>query len=347
MSMLSSITGLIGHHGTPKATATGKPVKIAPLTLTGSFGTVIFTDYAIPEKITYGGEQALAVHDLIGGVRIVDTLGRRDDPLEWSGLLFGPLAMGTATMLNKIRVTGEQVTLSWSSLKYLVVIRSFRPTFERQWQIGYSIKCEVVQDLTGLPSSQVKPASLDAAVKSDAATAGTLAASVNNSGISSAISSVQSAVKSISSFATATKAEIASVVGPVLAAQQQVSTLIATASNTIKQVTTLGGILPNNPLATQISKLTTQVATANQLPQLIALRGVLGRMGGNLGSATTSGQVIATSESLFSLASKAYGDATQWVGIAHASGITDPQATGIKTVTIPPSPPASGGVLSS
>lgn len=46
---------------------------------------------------------------------------------------------------------------------------------------------------------------------------------------------------------------------------------------------------------------------------------------------------------LFALAAQLLGDATQWLRIAQANGLSDPVLQGLVTLTIPPVDPAAGG----
>jgi hypothetical protein len=50
---------------------------------------------------------------------------------------------------------------------------------------------------------------------------------------------------------------------------------------------------------------------------------------------------------LFALAAVYLNDATQWIRIAHANGISDPVLTGLTTLVIPPLNPTAGGGIAS
>jgi nucleoid-associated protein YgaU len=57
-----------------------------------------------------------------------------------------------------------------------------------------------------------------------------------------------------------------------------------------------------------------------------------------------SGQVVVVAGgNLFVLAAKYLNDATQWIRIAQANQLSDPQLTGVNTLVIPPVNPAAGG----
>lgn len=53
--------------------------------------------------------------------------------------------------------------------------------------------------------------------------------------------------------------------------------------------------------------------------------------------------VSASDKSLFHLAARFYGDATQWLLIAKANGLSGPIITGLMTLRIPPADPKAGG----
>jgi hypothetical protein len=53
--------------------------------------------------------------------------------------------------------------------------------------------------------------------------------------------------------------------------------------------------------------------------------------------------VVVSGGNLFGLAAKYLNDATQWIRIAQANKISDPQLTGINTIIIPSVNPSAGG----
>lgn len=315
---------------------------------TVKLGDFAFSDTEVPEKIPFGGRQSLAIHDLVGGVRVIDAMGGLDGPMEWSGLFVGPDALTRARQLDTMRRDGAPLNLSWSEFSYLVVIENFTADFERFYQIPYRISC-IVAKQNDKDTPLAGKASLDGAIRSDATLAGTLSDSIGNGPLSGTIQSLSSAVKSVSDFAKATQSAINGVLVPLASAQAQVKTLIASVANTAINVTTLGGILPNNPIAQQTSKLMGQVTKFTSLPQLYHLRSVLGRVGTNLHSVGNTGQTISMAGgNLFSAAAQQYGDATAWPLLARANNITDPQVQGLKTLLVPPAPASGepvGGLL--
>jgi len=323
-------------------------VTLTPLDQNGRIVTPIkpftFTRYEVPEKIPFGGDQSVAVHQLIGGRRVVDSMGRSDMPLEWSGLFLGENALQRARYLDYLRKQGRACQLTWSELDYKIVIQSFKADFERFYKLPYHITCIVVRD----ESDPVKsaPDSIDQAIGDDLATANQLSAEINDGPLSSVMSTLDSAVSSVQSFAGAVQSTINTVMTPIAAVQSRVQALIGTVGNTVQNVTTLGGILPNNPIAQQASSLLGQATAMNQLPQLYQLQSVLGRMSGNISNIGTVGTSVTTAGgNLFQMAQNAYGDATAWTGIAQANNMTDPVVSGVQTITVPAAPSSNGGVL--
>lgn len=307
-----------------------------------------FQGFEVPEKIPLGGAQALVIHKLPGGDRVVQSMGRDDDPIQWNGLFLGASALNRARELDTIRVQGRPVLLAFLGLKYNVVIKSFKFVVEAFFRVSYTIDLEVIKDLTQ-PSHASNATSLSDSIRGDSISAVALGGKIADLTLTSALASMDAAIKSVSDFATATQATINSVLAPVSAVMQRVNGLIGTVGNTLNSVTTLGGVLPNNPIAQQAVRLTGQVAAATQLPLLYNLQSVAGRITTNLNlvnSPLTSASQTVGGGTLFDLAAKAYGDATKWAAIAQANKITDPSIAAITKVTIPNNPANNDGLYS-
>jgi hypothetical protein len=304
-----------------------------------------FSRLEVPERIAFGGEQALAVHELVGGVRVVDAMGRRDMPLQWSGMFLGPKALERARYLDGLRINGRGLRLYWSELSYSVVISSFHCNFERSYKLPYQITCTVVQDLSNPPST-LTTTGVDEFVQQDMASANNLGALIGDGPLSAALTALNTAISAVSSFAKASQSVINGVLVPLAAVNARVNILLASVGNTVTNVATVGGILPNTPIAQQAAKLSAQVTAMNQLPQLYNLQSVLGRIGGNLGNLNSTGQsVTVAGGNLYQIAGQAYGDPSAWTTIAKANNLTDPMLSGVQTVKVPPQSDGSGGVL--
>lgn len=310
-----------------------------------SLGDVLFADLEIPEHITFGGEQSLVVHKMVGGTRQIDAMGRDDMPLEWSGTFLGANALQRAKYLDAQRIAGVSLPLVWSEFFYDVVIQRFEADFQREWMIPYRVVCVVVLDHSQ-PQTSLAGSSINDLIAADQSTANSLVGSINNSTLTSLMSTVNSAIQGVSNFANAAQSTVASVLSPIASLQSQVSTMITSATNTVSSVTTLGGIVPNNPISTQVSGLAAQVSAFQQLPLLYNLQAVAGRMSTNLGSVNgATQQITVAGGNLMQIAAKVYGKAEAWTGIAKANGLEDPNVQGVQTLNIPVTADNSGGVL--
>lgn len=315
--------------------------------LTLQLGDFVFDRQEIPESIPFGGVQRLVRHDLVGGTRIVDAMGGFTESISWSGWLLGENALARARQLDAMRNEGVVQVLQWSELSFAVAVQSFVADFQRFYKIPYRISCEVVEDLT-LSTAGQGEAGVDDLISGDLGIASGLMTSISDSTLGSLFGTVQSAIQGVSSFANAAQSTLNGVLQPIAALRTQAQTLIAQTNNTLINVTTLGGILPNNPISTQVSKITQQIAAAQNLPTLVQLDRVVGRIQGNIGSIYSSAkQQTVAGGNLMQIAAEEYGDAMAWTGLAKANPQLggDPQISGIQTVTIPPSKDNVGGVL--
>lgn len=313
-------------------------------------GDFEFEGFEVPESIPFGGGQSLATHRLPGGARKVQSLGRDDAPIAWSGMFFGPAALARSKYVDGLRVAGRELNLVYLDFNYQVVIERFEATVRKFNRIPYSISLLVVQDNTK-PVKTIAPAGFDAALRGDMAAALALGTQVGDSKLSELLAILDSAIAAVSDFAKATTATIAGVVGPVGAVLARVDVLLGSAGSVLTSVTTLGGILPGNPIAVQAANALSSVVAATQMPLLVQLRSVANRMVGNLGAVTSAPQgltktVTVAGGTLFDVAAQQYGDATKWPAIAQANGLVDPLITGVMTLKIPTIAPSSGGVVS-
>jgi hypothetical protein len=191
-----------------------------------TLGQITFSTYEIPNNINFGGDQALSVKQLVGGQRVVDAMGRLDDDITWSGIFFGSTALYRARFLDQMRIQGLIMPLTWSLFSYSVVIKSFKPSFERTYQIPYSITIQVVQDLTK-PIPILLPASYNDAVQNLLDQANDLALIASNANVTSALLALSLAINAVPDLSLATTQQIASIVTPLLAAQNTVSGVIS------------------------------------------------------------------------------------------------------------------------
>jgi hypothetical protein len=109
-------------------------------------GPVLFQDFELPERISWGGKQQLAVHRLPGGTRVIDALGRDDREITWSGVFSGGGGSARARLVDLMRADGSVWPLTWEAFFYSVVIASFDADYSRSNWIPYRITCTVLRD---------------------------------------------------------------------------------------------------------------------------------------------------------------------------------------------------------
>lgn len=315
-----------------------------------SLGDLDFVDFEVPPDLRFGGEQMLVVHRLPGGARVVDAMGADDAQIEFGGIFFGPDAEDRARYLDGLRARGAELLLTWSSFQKRVVIQNLELVFRRFYHIDYKICLTVIEDqtasLTSLPGGY---GSLHETFLGDLDVAKELGVDLDDSFITEGLDSIDSVISTVSDIAKEGQKVINSILTPIVAVQQRVKTLISSTTNTLRNITTLGGLLPNNPLAKQINKFSTQVSGYTDLPKLYQLQSTLGRMDVSLGQAVGFGDTVRSIRTvggdLFDVAQKTYGDATKWAGIASANDLDDPFVEGDIDLKVPDSPPDSGGVV--
>jgi hypothetical protein len=111
-----------------------------------TLGGVPFQDMEVPEKISFGGQQRVAVQNLIGGGRVVSALGIDDGKISFSGIFSGNDAVNRAQLLDAARALGAALPLVWDSFFYTVIIEGFTAEYRKSNLIPFSISCVVVSD---------------------------------------------------------------------------------------------------------------------------------------------------------------------------------------------------------
>lgn len=318
-------------------------------------GDFAFKASEIPEVMPWGGDQNITTHELVGGRRVLDAMGRSDRPLEWHGIFFGADATDRARQVDAIRILGLPVVVSWDRFSYVVIVKSFHPDFSRYYQIPYSIVCEVQEDQNSptIPSSALN---VDDVVANDLASADGIVGQLNTisadvavamAPITAAVAAVHAAVSVVSSIATAANSVVQSILTPVAALRTQIAALTSSVGNAIENVGSVGGVFPGSTVAQSIAAFNGQIAGMQQQTLLVQLDGVVGRVQMNVSNTQVdSGTVTQAGGNLFNIASQQYGDATKWADLARVNSIADPALVGVNTIKIPKNTGDSGGIYS-
>jgi hypothetical protein len=134
-------------------------------------GGIAFDGFSTPSRMGAGGKQAMVIHKLPGGQRVIDTLGPDDENISWDGEFFGNDAFANALALDGMRAAGQVVSLTFAGQFRSVIIDTFSYHIRRLpvW-VEYQISCMVYQNpsMGGLGGSL---GSIDTLVLSDLATA--------------------------------------------------------------------------------------------------------------------------------------------------------------------------------
>ena len=124
-------------------------------------GSVTFQSTEIPEQLgQVGGTQMLAVHQFPGGAKTVQALGAFPLPITWEGWLIGATALTRSSQIDRIRATGNQVTLSFGANSWSGYVREFASDIRHQYMVRYKVTFEVVKDNSAsasLPAAQTSP----------------------------------------------------------------------------------------------------------------------------------------------------------------------------------------------
>lgn len=110
-------------------------------------GGIVFDDWSAPSRMPFGGRQAMSVHKLPGGARVVDILGPDEQDIHFTGLIYGDLAYGAAEALDAMRISGQTVPLIFAGRFYQVIVQELTIDLHRFPQLmGYTISCLVVSN---------------------------------------------------------------------------------------------------------------------------------------------------------------------------------------------------------
>ncbi|MCG7388746.1 hypothetical protein [Pantoea sp. ACRSB] len=304
-------------------------------------GDFEFLDFEVPERIAIPGRQKTVLHQMVGGKRVIDVLGVEYDPLTWSGVITGSQSGDRVKALEQMRDAGETLTLTLDEYSFKVVITSFVPVYEFIYRRPYSIEVAIVANNASPLKVDALTGALQGLLNSDVGQALGLSDTINVSSVTSAVTTVQSAVTQVTDFAHATVEQVQSVVRPIIAAQTLVQQQITQLESAANDITTLGGLVPGNPISKTVSNLLIQADQSTRIPALYSLQNVLGRLNKNVSSGQTADGVRTVTLSggnLYQVASDQYGDASLWSSIASVNGLSDPQLSGINTLTIPSNP---------
>jgi len=194
--------------------AFGTPTGDAALIL----GDVIFGHMEVPDSLNFGGSQMLSMHQLVGGARVINALGRSDEDISWNGFFFGEAAFERARALDFIRTHGVKIELVFGELIYFGIIKSFHADLQRVYQIPYSIIFTIIENLS-IPVPFPTPNGYNDAVNDDMTSVSANTPTVDNPQLTSAVGSLQQSIKDAGNLASATQQQLINITNNIQACQ--------------------------------------------------------------------------------------------------------------------------------
>lgn len=137
------MSGILGSLAVGVELLNGSP---APLII----GDLLLQGHEVPGRISIGGSQAVTIHKLPGGGRIIDAMGADHGVIAWRGLFIGPDAARRARALDIMRQQGLPRILSFGDYTFSVVVVHCEYDYQdRGAVVSYRIRCEIVPDPAG------------------------------------------------------------------------------------------------------------------------------------------------------------------------------------------------------
>jgi hypothetical protein len=238
-------------------------------------GPITFTDFEIPERISFGGSQRVAIHRTIGGGRVVDVLGADAADIAFRGVFSGSDAPARALEVDALRVAGLPLPLTWDVFFQIVVIRNFQADYRNPNWIPFSIICTV---LAAPASSMIATAVSLPLVAQEDMSAGASAAAA--AGVDLTATQASLAQPGAMTAGTTSYSAAMSAVGN---ARNQVGTALTGADTQIGALPSFAGGAPDAGIA----GLASATASAGNLASLLNAQSRLGRLAVNLTNAST------------------------------------------------------------
>ena len=288
-------------------------------------GDFLLVGVEIPQQLdSVGGDQMLAVHNFPGGIRTIQSLGAfPPDVIRWDGVFLGSNAWNRAYQLDRFRIDGKKIPLTFGKWKFEGKIESFHVYIRNEWYCTYHLEFVPSKDLSSPPAPVNTSQAVEQLHQAFAAISGNIPVSVFGDLLPSTLTGFLANMVAYGQQGLLYADNVLNVVDPSIANQvsfyadsalslgnsileaNSVSGLTLSAAASIAHVLSYAGIVKN---------LYTTVSPIQQMLSLI-------------------------NPNLLSLAASYYGDASRWVDLAYANGLTDPFPQGQYNIQIPSSVP--------
>ena len=109
----------------------------------------------IPQQLdSVGGDQMLAVHNFPGGIRTIQSLGAfPPDVIRWDGVFLGSNAWNRAYQLDRYRIDGKKIPLTFGKWKFEGKIQSFHVYIRHEWYCTYHLEFVPSKDVSSPPAA--------------------------------------------------------------------------------------------------------------------------------------------------------------------------------------------------
>lgn len=235
-------------------------------------GAFAFQDFEVPETVQLPVRQAVEIHRLIGGERVLDAMGPDYGDIAWEGVMLGAGCETRAQELKALVDAAQAVTLTWGSWSFTVLARALllREGYQR---IGYALRCAIIRDDSTVPTDTMTSLGMSLIQDMDAAVGG------GGGALSSVLATAQTALQSLQPIQPGST-KVASALAVVSATQQVTQTSAAGSS---AQLGVIGGRAArlSTPVAS-MADISGAVTQTGQLAQASIAYAYLGRMAANL-----------------------------------------------------------------
>ncbi len=243
----------------------------------GAAGPVVlggfsFLDFEVPETITLPVKQAVAVHRLIGGERVLDAMGPDYGDIAWSGTMLGAFAEMRAQSLKNLADAGQPLALTWGTWAFTVL--PYQIALKEGYQrIAYTIRCAVIRDDSAAPGDVL--ADLNASVTQDMAAA----LAQGGTALEGALATAQGTILGLAPILPGS-AGVASALTTVAGVQGIAGAIAGTATTLLSRLGA-GSAALTTPVAS-IADLAAAANATGSLAQAASAGAYLGRAGANL-----------------------------------------------------------------
>lgn len=255
-----------------------------------SIGGVVLSEWEVPERIQWGGSQALSEQVAPGGVVATAALGIRYRPIEWSGICQGPSATARSRLLYAMMAAGQAVSLSWFTHSFKVIVERFEASDEKRGWIPYRISCRVQQDNALAPASAGAGSLLGEI--SDKITSGlglsTTDLGIDMGGVQSALQVAQRAATAVGSVVPGTGAFLG--LSSALSSASSLTQAVQSGADTsmLGLIASAGSsVFPGSGVGAAIANISNAVSGAEQLAKLPVVSGFIKSAQSALSTAST------------------------------------------------------------